>query len=160
MHSFSFVLEVRGPIKYHRKRAYFGTSTAVPYVVYGTVRTRMIRTRHILRILVSHDTGSVSRSHTHWYASTSIAERGFVVWCRGMQYFEYRKFSKYFGCLHCCCCGYRLCSGLCTANHTLVYQYEYVQGHCLSKRMYRYLHETRTNVLSVEQNHTTYCRPG
>ena len=43
MHSFSFVLEVRGPIKYHRKRAYFGTSTAVPYVVYGTVRTRVIR---------------------------------------------------------------------------------------------------------------------
>ena len=30
--------------KYHRKRAYFVTSTAVPHVAYGTVRTRMIRT--------------------------------------------------------------------------------------------------------------------
>ena len=28
----------------YRKRAYFGTSTAVPHVVYGTVHTRMIRT--------------------------------------------------------------------------------------------------------------------
>ena len=50
--------------KYHRKRAYFGTSTAVPYVVHGTVRTRMIRTRYIIRTLVSHDTGNVSRPHT------------------------------------------------------------------------------------------------
>ena len=68
--------------KYHRKRAYFGASTAVPYQVCSvryTVRIRMIRTRYILRILVSHDTGSVSRPHTHWYASTSVAERGLVV---------------------------------------------------------------------------------
>ena len=77
-----------------------------------------------------------------------------------MQYFEYRKHSKNFGCSHCCCCGYCLCSGLCTANNILVYQYEYVQGHCLSKRKYRDSHEARMNVLSVEQYHTTYCRPG
>ena len=45
----------------------------------------------------------------------------------------------------------------------LVYQYEYVQGHCcLSKRTYRYSHEARRNEfnLSVEQYHTTYCMPG
>ena len=47
MHSFPFVLEVRGPTKYHLKRAYFGTSTVVPYVVYGTVRTRTMRTTGI-----------------------------------------------------------------------------------------------------------------
>ena len=49
-----------------------------------------------------------------------------------VQYFEYRKYSKYFRCLRCCCCGYYLCSGLSSANHILVYQYGYVQGHCLS----------------------------
>ena len=31
---------------------------------------------------------------------------------------------------------------------------------CLSKRTYRLLHEACMNVLSVEQYHTTYCRPG
>ena len=46
----------------------------------------------------------------------------------------------------------------------LVYQHEYVQGHCLSleTNVYRYSHEARMNEfnLSVEQYHTTYCRPG
>ena len=32
-----------------------------------------------------------------------------------------------------------------------IYQYEYVQEHCLSKRTYRYSHEAHMNVLSVEQ---------
>ena len=56
-----------------------------------------------------------------------------------VQYFEYRKYSKCSGCLHCCCCccGYCLCSGLCNANHRLVYQYEYVQGHCFVSRRER-----------------------
>ena len=41
-----------------------------------------------------------------------------------------------------------------------IYQYEYVQGTvCLSKRTHRYSHEARMNVLSVEQHHTTYCKP-
>ena len=30
---------------------------------------------------------------------------------------------------------------------------------CLSRRTYRYSHEARMNVLSVEQCHSTYCRP-
>ena len=88
IHSRSYSRSVARPkfmtrtTKYYRKRAsvrvqqYHNTSK---YVVNGTVRTRMIRTRYILRILVSRDTGSVSRPHTHWYASTSIAERGLVV---------------------------------------------------------------------------------
>ena len=31
---------------------------------------------------------------------------------------------------------------------------------CLSKRTYRYSHKARMNVSSVEQYHTTSCRPG
>ena len=30
---------------------------------------------------------------------------------------------------------------------------------CLSKRTYRYSHKARMNIFSVEQHHTTYCRP-
>ena len=102
MHSFSLVLEVRGPTKYHinRDRAYFGASTAVPYVVYGTVHTRMIRTTGVyygssyrmipaafhghtltgMRVpVLQNEDSSFSRPHTHWYASISVAERGLVV---------------------------------------------------------------------------------
>ena len=91
LHSFSFVIEVRGPTKNPEQRTWHErpsiirserTSVRVQqYHMYCTssVRTRMIRTRYILRILRSHDTSSVSRLHTHWHASTSIAERGLVV---------------------------------------------------------------------------------
>ena len=126
MHSFLFVLQVRGPTKYHiyRKRAYFGTSTAVPYVVYG-VRYRPYSCKityhsYTLRILVSHDSGSVSRPHSSLVPGMRVpvlqnedssCNRLYVRECNASN----TAYSKYFGCLHCCCCGYCLCSGPC--NH-------------------------------------------
>ena len=146
--------------KYHRKRAYFVTSTAVPHVAYGTVRTRMIRTTGTYYGSSYRMIPAAFHGHTLTGMRVPVLQNDDSSCNKGVQYFEYRKYSKYFGCLHCCCCGYCLCSGLCTANHILVYQYEHVQGRCLSKRTYRYSHGARMNVLSVEQYHTTYCRPG
>ena len=40
----SRVHDMKRATNYRRKRAYFGKSTAVSYVVYGTIRTRMICT--------------------------------------------------------------------------------------------------------------------
>ena len=55
-----------------------------------------------------------------------------------------------------------MCSGsvLLTRHywHTSMSTYKGIA--CLSKRTYRYSHEARMSVLSVEQYHTTYCRPG
>ena len=40
----SLVVDMTRTTKHRRKRAYYGKSTAVSYVVYGTIRTLMIRT--------------------------------------------------------------------------------------------------------------------
>ena len=51
------------------------------------------------------------------------------------------------------CClphTYCLCSGLCTANHILAYQYEYVQGHCSSL-------ETNASVLGWGSHERIIC---
>ena len=64
--------------------------------------------------------------------------------CKGVQYFEYRKYSNYFGFLHCCCCGYCLYNvvgALYTATDLPAHPYEYVQAHCLS-------YETKVSVLA------------
>ena len=123
--------------KYHRKRAYFVTSTAVPHVAYGTVRTRMIRT-----------TGTYYGSS---YRMIPAAFHGHTLTDMRVPVLQNEDSS----------CGIRecntsntastpnisnvctaaavdtactKCSGLCAANHILlVYQYEYVQGHCLSR---------------------------
>ena len=135
MHSFSFVLEVRGPTKHHinRKRAYFGTSSAVPCAVYGTVRTRMIRA-----------TGTCYGSS---YRMIPAAFHGHTLTGMRVPVLQNEDSS----------CSIRECntsntastpniSDVCTAAAVdtacargppitylvLVYQHEYVQGHCLS----------------------------
>ena len=124
--------------KYHGKRGYFGTSTAVRvrYVVYGTARTRMIHTKSILRILVSHDTGSVSRSLAGVRVPVSQNEDSLctssVRECNTSNTASTPNISGVCtaAAVDTTCA---MCSGLCTASHILlVYQYEYVQGHCLS----------------------------
>ena len=57
-----------------------------------------------------------------------------------MQYFEYRKYSNYFGFLHGYCL-YNVVGALYTANVIPAYPYEYVQAHCLS-------YETNVSVLA------------
>ena len=124
--------------KYHSKRAYFGTSTALPYqyVVYGTVRTHIIRTRYILRFFVTHDTGSVSRSLAGVRVPVSQNEDSLctssVRECNTSNTASTPNISGVCtaAAVDTTCA---MCSGLCTASHILlVYQYEYVHGHVLS----------------------------
>ena len=150
--------------KYHSKRAYFGTSTALPYqyVVYGTVRTHIIRTRYILRFFVTHDTGSVSRSLAGVRVPVSQNEDSLCT-------------SSVRECNTSNTASTPNISGVCTAAavdtacargsvllitywHTSMSTYKGTVR--LSRRTHRYSDEARMNVLSVEQYHTTYCRPG
>ena len=163
MHSFSFVLEVRGPTKYRRKREYFGTSTAVPYVVYGTVRTRMIPTTgtyygssyrmisaafhgHTLtgmRVQVLQNEDS-SRSRLKGSAILRIPQVLQIYWMFALLLLWILL----------------MLGALCCWSHWYTSMSRYKGTVCLSKRTYRYSHEARMNVLSMEQYHTTYCTPG
>ena len=112
--------------KYHRKQAYFWTSTSVPYVVYGTVRTRMIHTtgthcgssyRMIPAAFHGH-TLTVMRVPSLQNEDSSFSKRE----CNTSNTAGTPNSSDV--CTDAACCGYCLCSGLCTANHILlVYQY-------------------------------------
>ena len=131
--------------KYHRKRPYFDTSTAVPY-------TRSVR--YMPAAFHAH-TLTGMRVPVLQNEDSSCSIRG----CNKSNATSTSSISDV--------CTAAAVDTACARGSVLLITYSYTSMStykgtvCLSKRTYRYSHGARVNVLSVERYHTTYCcRPG